>query len=559
MKPSLLNVISIFTLAIALSICSRCKNAPSGTDISNLDLMRGDLLLCSGEDFGTATLGVSCKASVRETFGLAIALLHSFEYEEAEKVFVRVIDADPECAMAYWGVAMSNYHALWAPPTEEDLARCYEILEVANRLKATPREADYLRAITAFYTDWEILDHGTRSLKFEKAMERLYKEHPEDKEATILYCLALRATADPMDKTYANQRKAGEILMDLFPDYPDHPGVAHYIIHNYDYPELAEQALNAAREYSQIASSSAHAAHMPSHIYTRLGLWDESINSNISSTDAAVCYQQNLGETDHWDEEMHALDYIVYAHLQMAEDEKARKYLDYTMGVSGTFPGTTMKAVYAFAAIPVRYVLERKDWEAAASLEPHHNHFEWAEFPWQKGIIHFARALGAAHTGDISAAKQDLKELRKLELQLKDVGDLYKANQVSIQIKSAEAWILYAEGDHENALATMRDAVDLEDRTEKMAVTPGEVLPSRELLGDMLLELDKPTKALATYETNLERTPERFNSIYGAARAAQSAGEHAKAEDYYERLLDLVGETEEPRPQVVEALQYLKI
>ncbi|MEX1240690.1 MAG: hypothetical protein WEB30_13275 [Cyclobacteriaceae bacterium] len=300
-------------------------------ELQSIDLVRGDIALCgSGEArFGKVEFGLSCVEKVRANFNLGTALLHSFEYKEAEKVFAKVIDEDPYCLMAYWGVGMSNFHPLWAPPTQEELAKGSRTIALARKLESgTEKETDYLEAVAAMYDDWDKLDHRTRILKFEKAAEKIYLKYPEDKEAAIFYALALRAASDPADKTFSKQRKAGDILNGLFPREPDHPGIAHYLIHTYDYPELAELALAAARKYASIAASSAHALHMPSHIFTRMGLWDESIQSNINSMSAAKCYAENSGMQGHWDEELHGMDYLVYAYLQQARDEEARE-LDY--------------------------------------------------------------------------------------------------------------------------------------------------------------------------------------------------------------------------------------
>ena len=299
-----LSPVLIFVLLLS---CSGKKSQEQfQRDLQSINLNRGEIALCgSGNDqFGTVNMGLSCSDKVRENFNLATALLHSFEYAEAEKVFARVIDADPQCLMAYWGVAMCNFHPLWSPPTPSDLEKGSKTIALARTLEnISDRESDYLEAIAAIYDQWDQLDYRTRTLKFEKASEKIYQRYPEDKEAAIFYALALRATADPTDKSFRNQKKAGEILNSILAGEPNHPGITHYIIHTYDYPELAELALPAARKYASIAAASAHAQHMPSHIFTRLGLWDESIHSNITSISAAQCYAQNMGIKGHWDDQ----------------------------------------------------------------------------------------------------------------------------------------------------------------------------------------------------------------------------------------------------------------
>ncbi|WP_431216098.1 hypothetical protein ACQ86N_16545 [Puia sp. P3] len=305
-----------------------CRDkVPTKQAIGDLHLLRGELITCGPPDkeFGTVVFETSCR-DVAGDFNLGMALLHSFEYDEAEKVFARVVDKEPGCAMAYWGVAMSNFHPLWAPPTAAELKKGNDALSIARALARGPsRERDYIDAISGFYGDWDRLDHHTRCVRFEKAMEKLYAAYPGDREAPVLYALALTAAADPADKTLAKQRKAGAILTALYQQEPNHPGIVHYIIHTYDYPGLAELALPAARKYAAVAPSSAHALHMPSHIFTRLGLWDECIHSNQVSVASAKCYAEAAGIKGHWDEELHGLDYLVYAYLQKGDDRHAKE------------------------------------------------------------------------------------------------------------------------------------------------------------------------------------------------------------------------------------------
>jgi hypothetical protein len=317
----------IIFILLLLGSCKMKDKSISSEQIKAVNLKRGEIVLCGPSDkqFGTVQFDISCTKDVKSTFNQAMALLHSFEYDEAEKVFTQIIDREPGCAMAYWGVAMCNYHPLWAPPGEAELIKGSKVIELAESLKQTPeRESGYIKAIAEYYMDWDKTDQHTRCIRYEKAMEKLYTRYPDDKEAAIFYALALDAAADPGDKTFAYQKKAGAILNAVYPDEPNHPGIVHYIIHTFDYPGLAESALPAARKYASVAPASAHALHMPSHIFTRLGLWDECIRSNLASTAAAKCYAENAALKGHWDEELHGMDYLMYAYLQKADDSLAK-------------------------------------------------------------------------------------------------------------------------------------------------------------------------------------------------------------------------------------------
>ena len=425
----------IFILLLQVSCKIKDKNI-SPEEIKEINLKRGEIVLCGPADkqFGTVQFDISCTKDVKNTFNLAMALLHSFEYDEAEKVFTKIIDQEPGCAMAYWGVAMCNYHPLWAPPGQAELAKGAKVIELAESLNRIPeRESAYIQAIAVYYKDWDKADQHTRCIRYEKAMEKLYTQYPGDREAAIFYALALDAAADPADKTFANQKKAGAILNAIYPNEPDHPGIVHYIIHTYDYPGLAELALPAARKYASVAPSSAHAQHMPSHIFTRLGLWDECIRSNLTSTASAKCYAENAGLKGHWDEELHGMDYLVYAYLQKGDDSLAKAQWDYLRTIREVYPAN-FKVAYAFAAIPARYVLENKMWKEAASLEIYPRSFPWDKFPWQEAIIHFARLLGSVHTGLRDSAISELDKLKIIRDTLQRQGDMYKANQVDIQI-----------------------------------------------------------------------------------------------------------------------------
>lgn len=488
--------------------CGSKPSAPSKEIISLVNLKRGEAISCGPLDkLGSVSFDMSCTGKVKNDFNLAMELLHSFEYDEAEKVFAKIIDTTPECAMAWWGVAMCNFHPLWAPPLPAELQKGARAIDIAKSIKQkTARESAYIDAIGEFYRDRDKKDHMTRCTNFEKAMEKLHAGYPQDKEAAVFYALALDASAGPTDKTYANQKKAGAILQGLYPADSNHPGIVHYIIHTYDYPQLASLALPAARKYAGVAPSSAHALHMPSHIFTRLGLWDECIQSNRVSVDAAKCYAAAAGIQGHWDEELHGLDYLVYAYLQKGQNDSAKALLDY-LNTIRTIEPANFKVAYAFAAIPSRYVLENKNWKAAANVQLPPSNLSWKNFPWQEAIIHFTRVMGSVHTGNMDAARQELAKLQQLKDTLDKQKDAYKARQVKVQLTTCQAWMLFATGDAHAALKRMQLAAAIEDSTEKHPVTPGEVIPARELLGDMLLAMNQPGMALDAYGEALKKAP----------------------------------------------------
>lgn len=547
----------VCTALLLFSSCNNNQPTPSN-ELKILGLKRGDIVTCGPADkeFGSVGFETSLTGKAKQNFDLAIALLHSFEYDEAEKMFAAVIDEEAQSAMAYWGVAMSNYHPLWSPPNGEELEKGSKAVAIAQSIKQkSKRESAYIDAIAAFYKDHDKIDHRSRTMHFEKAMEKVYTEFPNDKEASVFYALALVASADPSDKTFQNQKKAGDILNALYKDQPNHPGVVHYIIHAYDSPELAEMGLEAAKKYASVAPSSAHALHMPSHIFTRLGLWDECIKSNHASVSSAQCYAKQTGIKGHWDEELHGLDYLVYAYLQKGDNKSAKQQVDYLQSISEVSP-TNFKVAYVFAASPSRYVLENKMWEEAANLKMHPANLKWDDYPWQKAIIHFTRAMGAINTGKKDLAKKEQDELDRLHNKLIEQKDKYKATQVEIQIKTADAWSLFKDGKKEEALKLMIEAADLEDKTEKHPVTPGAVIPAREFLGDMLLQMNRPGEALVAYEANLKKNRNRLNGLNGAALAAEKSNRIDKAKEYYGQLTKIAPGS--GRPEVEKAAIFLK-
>ena len=552
--------LTCFLLLVFILSC-KDKTPKQNPALASIDLQRGDLLLCGSGQFGELKFSLSCNYETRETFDLAVALLHSFQYTEAEKAFVKVIDADPNCPMAYWGVAMSIYHAAWFPPSDEDLIKGSKVLKIAKALSMDSKQKDYINAIDAFYTDWKNIDHQTRAKSFENKMEAIHLKYPEDIEAAIFYSLALFSTRDRVGKDYVNERKAGKILENLFQENPNHPGIAHYIIHNYDNPVLAQKGLKTARRYASIAPSSAHAQHMPSHIFTRLGIWDESIDSNILSTESARCYAEAAALSGSYFEELHGIDYLVYAYLQQGDNKNAEEQYNLIKERKKFYPMTLTAVTYPLTAVPARLALENKNWERAANLELQDVELDWETFPWQEAIHHFAVAMGAANTKDFNTVEQKIKVLKELHQNLIAQNDKTKAiqiKQVEIQIKTSQAWLYLRKNDSKKGLELMHEAVEIERKTSKHPVTPGDVLPAIELLGDMLLELNKPNEALIAYEENLKGSPNRFNGIYGAAVAAKQSGNVEKATLYFKQLIELSKNSNSNRPELSEAKTYIK-
>jgi hypothetical protein len=501
------------------------------------------------EKIGKVNFPISCDPALQPQFNRAVALLHSFWYEEAAEAFAAVAEKDPACGMAYWGIAMTHYHAICEVPGPADLRQGWAAVEKARAAGArTPREREYIAAIETFYRDWGKLEHFTRALAYEKAMEQLQAKYPEDREAAIFYALALRANALPEDKTYANQKKAGAILEKIFLEQPQHPGVAHYLIHCYDYPGLAERGLDAARRYARIAPDSPHALHMPSHIFTRLGLWQESIESNLASAGAA----RKHGAAG---DELHARDYLVYAYLQGAQDNEAKELLSKIPKLDPHDPAY-LAGLYAIGTMSARFAVERRRWAEAAALVPHAT-FPGGRFAWAESNLHYARALGAAHSGNLEDAQNELRQLAALQATLVQRGEKYWAEQVEIQQEVVTAWLAYAAGDTLQALTKMRAAAEHEDSTDKPPVTPGVITPARELLGDMLLELNQPLEASTEYQAVLRFAPNRFNALSGGAHAAEKLGDLKRARMYYTQLLALCAHADGDRPELQDARTFL--
>jgi tetratricopeptide (TPR) repeat protein len=506
---------------------------------------------------GDVNFPISCSDAAQRQFNRAVAILHSFWYEEAEKAFTRVTETDAACAMGYWGVAMTNWHPLWYPPNSSELEAGSNAVAKARDLGGkTDRERAYIEAIGAFYWDNDTLDNRTRSIAYERAMEQVYLRYPDDREGAIFYALALNATALPADKTYANQKKAAEILNKIFLEQPNHPGIAHYLIHSYDSAPLAALGLPAAICYAKIAPSVPHALHMPSHIFTRLGKWQDSVEANRSSLSAGQDYAlRQYGEGVAWDQSLHAMDYLEYAYLQLGEDRVAKQLVDEIADFRRA-ASKSLAAAYAIAAIPARYAVERRDWLQAANLSPPTLAFDWDGFPWAKAMITYARALGAARIGDVASAQIEIEHLQAAHDSL--IGrDRYWADQIEVQRLAATAMLAHAQGKDEQALAGLRHASDLEASMDKHPVTPGGIVPTRELLGDLLLEVNQPAQALIAYEQTLSTDPNRFRSVYGAAKAADQTGDLPKARAYYQQLALLGAHADTERPELAEARVYL--
>ncbi len=507
------------------------------------------------EALGKVHFETSCKADVRDGFDRAVAMLHSFEFGSAIEGFSGVLQKDPSCAMAHWGTALSRwgnpFTGLRGPGV---LAPGREAAQKAQTTGApSAREKAYINAVAELFRDYEKTPQRERSLAYERAMEQVSAGFPADTEARIFHALSVTQNALPTDKTYANQLKATAILEPLFRQYPDHPGLAHYIIHAYDQPALATRALAAARSYAKIAPDAPHALHMPSHTFTRVGAWSDSIATNTASADAA----KKLGS---YAEALHAMDYQVYAYLQTAQDQAARRVLDGLpaiarqfdpSAVTGAAPGSA--GLFALASIPARYALERGDWAAAASLEPRTTPFAWVD-----AQSRFARAIGAVRSGNPDGARAEIAQLAALHEKLVAANDSYWAGQVDIQRRVAEAWVAYAGGRREDGIAQMTAVADAEDATDKAAVTPGPLAPARELLGDMLLEGGQAAGALRAYEATMAKEQNRFRAIHGAARAAAATGDRTVAAKYYRQLTEISRSSDTERPALREAKAFLE-
>jgi hypothetical protein len=464
------------------------------------------------EQLGSVTFATSCTSAVKPVFERALALLHSFAYTASEHAFRDVAGRDPGCAIAHWGIAMSLFHQLWEPPSGDELREGAEQIRRAVEIRAgSLRERQFIEALDTYYRDPDQEAPAARAERYARAMADVARNNPRDAEAQIFYALALIATAPPADKAHRNQKRAAEILEPIFRQQPQHPGLAHYLIHAYDSAELAPRALAAARAYSKIAPSAPHALHMPSHIFTRLGLWDDSIASNQAAR-AAAHMQGDLGE------ELHAMDYLTYAYLQRGRYADA-EHVVADLRLMKDSPAAQFKAAYAATAMPVRLAIERHDWDSAASLDPLPQ-----SAPQVVALIYWARALGHARAGHPRSSDADIGKLQACLSELKSAGNLYWATQVDVLIKEAQAWGLATDGDAEAAVLSLRTAADEEDAVEKLPVTPGPIVPAREQLGELFLNLNRPDEALREFRTTLLLAPRRRGALVGAIAAAERLG-----------------------------------
>ena len=499
-----------------------------------------------GHKLGKIEFPNSCSPAVQEKLLRGIAMLHSFYYSAAQKAFEEVAAEDDSCTIATWGYAsilmLNPLQGIGSSPENAQLAQA--AIDKARKMGAkTERERDYLEAVAAYYEDFTNRPEPARQLARAKAYESLAAKYPDDDEAQIFYALYLIGTQTASDQTYSAYLKAAAILEKQFAKHPDHPGVAHYLIHSYDAPPIAAQGLPAARRYADIAPDAPHALHMPSHIFTRVGAWADSVATNRRSTTVA----QKSNEPD---EAVHAMDFMTYAYLQLARDSDARRTFDEARTLTGINPARAT-APYGLAAMPARYALERGAWGEAAQLQP-----TPSKFPFTEAMTHFARALGAAGSGDPAAAQKDVERIVALRDELKAAKSEYWANEVEVMRLASLAWVALAQKKSTDALALMRQAADIEDKSEKNIVTPARLLPTRELLGDMLMELKRPPAALKEYEASQQREPNRYRGLYGAGQAAAQSGNRDKARHYFSRLIELAG-SGDPRPETEKARRYL--
>jgi tetratricopeptide (TPR) repeat protein len=511
------------------------------------------------ERLGEVNFPISCSPAAQQQFDRAVAMQHSFFFPETVKAFTAIAEKEPSCAMAYWGIAISQRpNPLVGPFPGDVLKRGWEAIEKARAAsQKTEREIAWIEALAAYYQDYASVPQQRRTANYEAAMARLWARHPDDAEAAIFYALALNEAADPADKTYAKQLKAAGILEKLESKYPNHPGIAHYIIHSYDYPELAMRGVLAAARCARLAPSAPHALHMPSHIYSTLGMWQEVVSSDRAADDETIAYTARVDPQAAADPaknpgRYHFLDFLTNGYLQLGQDQQAKRIVDARNSVAEYPAGFRYSGHTAFAAIPVRYAFERAAWSEAAALAIPRTPFAQAE-----AIAWFGRAIGAARSGDLTKAKEAIDQLRVLRDRLAQANDAYWTGQVVIQEQAAGAWLALAEGRKGDAIAAMRQAADLEDRSGKHVAMENRLSPIRELHGELLLEANEPAQALKEFETSLRNNPNRYRSFAGAAKAAERAGDRAQAQSYYEKLVALAAQADGGRPDLVAAKRYL--
>jgi tetratricopeptide (TPR) repeat protein len=501
------------------------------------------------QGLGNVHFETSCTPQAQEKFDRALAMVHSFFYPDSVKAFTEAAAADPQCAIAYWGVAISHRpNPLILPLSSTVLKNGFEAVEKGKTIGTkNERERDWLAAIELYYKDYDKVDQTVRGLAYEKAMESLMQKYPDDPEAAVFYALALNETALHSDRTFANQLKAGAILEKVRAKLPDHPGVLHYLIHTYDYPPLAQRGLDAANRYAEVAPAAQHAQHMPSHTYSMLGMWSESVASNTKSRAVAQAQAARLWPGAAHPSEPHHMDFMEYALLQMGQEGPAKQVRDDSNAVKKL--GLEIFASYTgLAAVPARFALERQAWKEAAALVP-----RGSQFPQAEAITYFARAMGSARSGDLAAASSEVDKLQELRGALEKASQSYWASQVEVQMLAASAWIAQAKGEKDLALKLMRAAADLEDNSEKHIAMENRLYPMRELLGDLLLDQQQPGLALAEYESSLISAPNRLRGLYGAAKAAKAANQSEKATTYYRKLAEMTKDSDADRVEIREA------
>jgi tetratricopeptide (TPR) repeat protein len=527
----------LFGLASSLAVCNlESANVPEPGDLRGV---------------GKVTFPITCAPEVQSDFSRGVALLHSFFYEEARRVFTSVAERDPKCAMAQWGIAMTWWHPIWTPPTPDEMSAGKAAIEKAMALSGeTDRERGFITALNVYYNTPDRSSAGAvgqschgpvgprdRVVAYEKAMRQLRDKYPDDFEAQTFYAFAVLGVgyATPNDASLSKQLEAAAMLEKLWKQNPNHPGVVHYLIHCYDYPALAQRGLPAAQSYASIAPWVPHALHMPSHIFTRLGMWEESVAANQASADASRAYAAVRHRDATEAEELHALDYMAYSYLQEARDTEAKKIVDLAAKVQKTNPELEFSAAYALAAIPTRYAFERNDWAAAATLDvpkvPH-----WSSFPFMEALIEYGHALGRGHTGDLDGARKAIVRMQQLRDATKDPKFDYFKSHLDLQIQAASAWVTAGEGKKSEAIEMLRKTADAEDILGKHPVSPGAFVPTREQLGDLLLEIGQSKEAQREFAAALKIYPGRFRGLYGAARAAEQTGDKENAGRYYAKL-----------------------
>jgi len=523
--------------------------------LTGIFLLNTNTAFAKDKPIGKVEFANSCSPEAKQTLNKSVALLHHMMYMQAEKEFQKAAEIDPECPMAYWGIAMTQFHPLWAPPSKEELQKGHDALLKAKQLKPkTPREQDYVSAVEAFYDGWDSKDHKTRITAWSEGQKVVLDNNPNDIDAGAFYALSLLATAPKIDKEFKNQQQAGQILENLLQTAPEHPALFHYTIHAYDNPMLASRGVTVARGYDKLAPNVPHALHMPSHIFVRLGIWPDTIDWNIRS--AAAAEEQSADAMSlHY---IHAVDYLIYAYLQQGQYGKAAEVLKKVNSIQN-YQDSFITA-YGIAGAQSRSSLERMDWEDAAKLPVRtHSEFPWDNYPQYEAITYYARGLGAARSGDIESAKKDKAKLDMLYEATVKNGEQYWAVIVDAQRQTVDAWITYSSGDKDKGLEMMKSAADLEDSVDKHPVTPGAVMPARDMLGDMFLLSNKPGDALAAYEASLKISPNRFYSLFGAGYAAESAGDMKKAEKYYSQLIELTANADSEIKRLNHAKKFSKM